>query len=262
MGGGKRYVQSLITKLIRKDISVIFLGAQTQLEPDMSASDNLCFLPIVYDDTKWVPFFTRLFTKIPFLYAPHGTVFHIHRTYFALPFLFFKKNAPLVCTLHGLSLSELAIRHPLVKKFVFPLFCIIERFCLKRIDFILPVSQATGELYMKRHPYEWLGRKCKVLPAGVELDLFRPKSKTLMRMKLEISKDIEMVLFVGRLEKCKNIEFILRSFKLVKDRRQNARLFLVGRGSEKSNLLELIQRLGLNGSIHFYGRCIRLKLSF
>jgi glycosyltransferase involved in cell wall biosynthesis len=253
MGGGKRYVQNLINNYINKKIHVTVIGAQTNLKTDLQEKEYLSFIPIVHTDSEWVPFFLNLFIKLPQLSNEKNTIFHIHRTYFAVPFLFFKKKAPLVCTVHGLSLDEMKLRRPFLRKILMPIYQVIERYCLQRINYFIAVNQRTLDLYKERHPYKWLEKKSNILPAGVELELFHPMVRETLREKYNIPKDYKIVLFVGRLDKCKNIEFIIRTFKFVLQREPRSRLFIIGRGSEDEALIQLVQKLNINNFVRFWG---------
>ena len=62
------------------------------------------------------------------------------------------------------------------------------------------------------------------------------------------------LVFVGRLEPVKNHAFLLKGFAQAIASRPELRLWMVGDGSERSNLERLASDLGLSGSIKFWGQ--------
>ncbi len=58
---------------------------------------------------------------------------------------------------------------------------------------------------------------------------------------------------VGRLTPVKNHEFLLKVFSNIRQRRPGAKLVLVGRGECEPELRALASRLGMEGSVVFYG---------
>lgn len=61
------------------------------------------------------------------------------------------------------------------------------------------------------------------------------------------------VLFVGRLERVKGLEYLFRAVARVMRSRQ-LRLLLVGEGSQRGYLVALAKHLGIENSVHFLGR--------
>ncbi len=57
--------------------------------------------------------------------------------------------------------------------------------------------------------------KIKVIPCGVDLNLFKPIPSTEARAKLRLPQDHQMVLFVGRIEPLKGIDTLLQAMALV-----------------------------------------------
>ena len=67
----------------------------------------------------------------------------------------------------------------------------------------------------------------------------------------KIHRDYFNIIFVGRLEKVKNVEMLIRAFSQIDS--QNAHLTIVGDGTEKDQLLHLTQQLNLRHKITFTG---------
>jgi 1,2-diacylglycerol 3-alpha-glucosyltransferase len=74
-------------------------------------------------------------------------------------------------------------------------------------------------------------RPITVVPTGIDNANFSMESKEDIREKFGIKKDEKVLIFVGRLGKEKNIDFLMDSFKILKDKRnEKIKLLLVGDG--------------------------------
>ena len=94
-----------------------------------------------------------------------------------------------------------------------------------------------------------------VLPTGIPMDSFSPdteKAAQIRRMYLRGRK--HLFVSVSRLAKEKNVEFLIRSVKLIKERRgSDFKLLLVGDGPERKHLQRLAEELGVQEEIVFVG---------
>ena len=88
--------------------------------------------------------------------------------------------------------------------------------------------------------------KISYLPFGTKLPKCDDKEKNiqLANQKFGIKEDETVFIYVGRLEKLKRIDFILRSLKLLKDSGQTFKFFIVGKGQDKKKLIKLKNKLG------------------
>jgi D-inositol-3-phosphate glycosyltransferase len=97
-----------------------------------------------------------------------------------------------------------------------------------------------------------------VIPGGVDLERFSPRPRAEARSALGLEPDASVVLFVGRIQRLKGLEVLLRAFALLGD--LNARLLVVGGqpGSaqetrEISRLQHLATKLGIAARTRFVG---------
>ena len=65
-------------------------------------------------------------------------------------------------------------------------------------------------------------------------------------------QDVPVVLWVGRIAAVKGLEYLIGAFELVL-RELDARLIIVGEGSERSSIEELVRQKGLAGNVRFAG---------
>ncbi len=105
-----------------------------------------------------------------------------------------------------------------------------------------------------------------VVPPGVDPVMFRPMPRAEARVAIGQS-DRRLVLFVGRLERLKGVEIVLRAFALAADRRhQDARLVIVGEDSreggerESLRLRSIAGELGILSRVEFVGSVAQHRL--
>lgn len=119
----------------------------------------------------------------------------------------------------------------------------------KHLDFITSSTKTAVDLI------KGLGLKNPALAisCGVDLNKFTPKIKGDDIKKLfHIPASQPVILFVGRLDKEKKIDVIIKAFAIIL-KSTDARLVIAGKGKERSNLANLSKRLGIMKKIIFTG---------
>ncbi|MBG0766421.1 MAG: glycosyltransferase family 4 protein [Spirochaetaceae bacterium] len=96
----------------------------------------------------------------------------------------------------------------------------------------------------------------KVIPSGIDLSKFVPTSveddaTRHLREQLGIPKDTQVIVYVGRLAKEKNIDELISNFSTIAN--NNRMLLLVGDGPERPMLEEQVRTLGLGKHVIFAG---------
>ena len=96
----------------------------------------------------------------------------------------------------------------------------------------------------------------RVISNGIDLETFKPSSKEDIK---EVSEkyhlgDGKKILFVGRLEKEKNIDILIQALALMRKKVSNAKLFIAGFGSQEEALKELAKDLKIEDSLVFLGK--------
>jgi glycosyltransferase involved in cell wall biosynthesis len=92
-----------------------------------------------------------------------------------------------------------------------------------------------------------------VIPNGVNIDEFKDVDK----IKKQKNKDIKTILYVGRIEKYKGIDYIVKALKYLPE---NFILEIVGKGSYKPKIVKLAKGLGVVDRIKFYQNLSREEL--
>lgn len=64
-----------------------------------------------------------------------------------------------------------------------------------------------------------------------------------------------VLIFIGRIQKIKKLDMILYAIKILEKKNMFLNVVLIGKEAERTNLLELVEELGLNNRVWFYGPC-------
>ena len=109
--------------------------------------------------------------------------------------------------------------------------------------------------------------RIRVVPPGVDLTVFRPRNRAASSTRIGFPGE-QLVLFVGRLERLKGVEVILRALALVnRGRDRAARLLVIGEDSrdaeesEQLRLRTLAESLGIESQVTFLGSVAHAQLA-
>lgn len=93
----------------------------------------------------------------------------------------------------------------------------------------------------------------EVLPTGVDLKAFKGGDREGFRRRYGINPEERVLVYVGRLGKEKNVEFLLRALRHVSEQVQGTRLVLVGGGPQRRELFEVAKENGVENRVVFTG---------
>ncbi len=119
----------------------------------------------------------------------------------------------------------------------------------EQLDFVTTPTRTAAALPAKA------GLRKKVVPVscGIDLERFKPTNDgAYLRRRFAIPTDKPVLLYVGRLDKEKKIDMILRALPDI-SRVTSVHLVLAGIGKEKRNLEELAEKLGIRQAVTFAG---------
>ncbi len=114
---------------------------------------------------------------------------------------------------------------------------------------IAPSVKAKNELLS-----DGIKKPIHIVPNGIYHEKFRIHDKSFLRKKLDIGQDAKIILTVGRLEKEKSIDFIIKSFGLIRNKIKRVNLVIIGEGRDMTKLKQLALALGIGSDVHFAGR--------
>ncbi|MBI2264419.1 MAG: glycosyltransferase, partial [Armatimonadetes bacterium] len=195
-----------------------------------------------------LPFSLRLESLIPKLGL---SIIHAHH-----PFLlgdvacrFSKKlNIPLVFTFHT-QYEQYTHYFPLPQGFLKRLTRKMVTQYAEKCDCILLPAPSIGEVVQKYG----ITRRVERIPNAVDLSAFENTDGLAVRRRFGLTTREKVLVFVGRLAKEKNLEFLLDAFKMVVGNYSTARLLMVGGGPQEKALREYAVRLGLLNEVIFAG---------
>ena len=113
-----------------------------------------------------------------------------------------------------------------------------------RADHIIAPSPAVVELM----PSYGIQKPVDILPTPVDIDKFKPRPNPLLSVPNRIR-----LIYVGRVAKEKNLDFLLRTFAVVAAKDERLELRLVGGGPSLEDLKKLAKKLQIDNRVIFTG---------
>lgn len=115
---------------------------------------------------------------------------------------------------------------------------------------IVTLSIESKDILDQQCPLLTKDHQIKIFPNSIDLKSIRPKSASLPAPK----KDGEIILcMTGRLTPQKGYPYLLESIKILKERNLNFRMWIVGDGENKEELLEKAKALNILDKLEFLG---------
>lgn len=149
-------------------------------------------------------------------------------------------GTPIVSTVHGWTSVSLKLRA----------YQMLDRFCLKRFDRIVCVSNLLHQEFSK------LGinsERLVYLPNAVSLPEKTSRQRDTARQQLVLESGEKVVVAVGRLSPEKGLDILLTAFARQFSSDRGVRLILVGDGPERAALESLALGLGIAEQVVFAG---------
>ncbi len=167
-----------------------------------------------------------------------------------------KYDVPMVSTGHAYPdniTSQLKILKPIKR----PLDAILRTYMasfLKHSEYAtMPTEMAIDDLVPKKRKHFKV--PVEPLSNGVDLAKFGPgKAPDRIYRKYHLPKDKPLVLYVGRVDPEKSLSNVVSAFAGVLDVIPEAKLVIVGDGTDRRHLQDLAQALGIEKSVYFPGR--------
>ncbi len=134
----------------------------------------------------------------------------------------------------------------------FPLIRRLLQYALHRAHQAIAVSQSLGEEILRLGISE---KKLTVIPNGVDIEKFCPAPKEQARKKISLPLNNKIILSVGHLTSNKGFDLLVKALKILsgESREEDLRLVIVGEGSTRKELEQLISSLQLDGRVHLVG---------
>lgn len=168
-----------------------------------------------------------------------------------------KHHIPSLCHLHSQYKRDIlsATHSNLMTSIVLKVF--LKNF--NRCDYAIAVNEYTRTLFKNEYklkpPITVVQNATDMTPV---LDV--ESACKLVNEKYNFSSDEKIFLYVGRLNKLKNIDFILESLQILKKDFQNFKFLLVGCGNDEKHFKEKTKTLGLEDYVVFAGKIVDKEL--
>ena len=154
-------------------------------------------------------------------------------------FLFKRLSVPVVYTVHHTYYQQQKYIRSQRWKY---LLYLLERNNYQKADHLLCVSPSTRKVLLQH--YFVSPATCSTIPNGVDLSEFYP---------LHQVRQTNSLLFIGRLEKRKGIDFLIRAVVHVRRTIPDVKVYLVGSGNLDRSTIQYIKRHNLMPNLSFEG---------
>ena len=173
-------------------------------------------------------------------------IIHAHN-YHAFPALlaYLTKRNKFVFTPHYHAHGHTFFRNLLHKPYK-----LIGKRMFEKADAVICVSNYERELVLKNFNVDV--SKIHVIPNGINLEEF----KIAERIKRERDRSFKRILYVGRIEKYKGLDYVVKALKYL----DNFILEVVGKGNYKQKIIKLAMDLGVLNRVRFYQDLSREEL--
>lgn len=126
-------------------------------------------------------------------------------------------------------------------KYIVNLFLPYGRGIGDKLHQMTAVSAAPARILLEKDPNHRLVKNIKYIPNGVDSSIYKPPSR---RIPLS-GPGTKTIVYVGRLEKRKGVEWLIKAFKLLNDEMPNAHLVIGGEGGLRSRLEQVVAIYGI-----------------
>lgn len=172
-------------------------------------------------------------------------------------FLKGKIKVPMITTIHSDYLLD--FKDTFYKDLI---FTPINTFALKKFDYYVAVTENFKNMLVSRGFTE---NKIYTLYNGIEMDQpkdLMSKAEFLEKYQLtDLAKDKFLIGQAARLDNVKNVQMTIKTFKKIKEHRNDFLLLLAGTGEEDDKLKNMVKDYGLEDSVVFLG-FVKENLSF
>ncbi|MEM2250702.1 MAG: glycosyltransferase family 4 protein [Candidatus Hadarchaeales archaeon] len=122
---------------------------------------------------------------------------------------------------------------------------------VKKATMVIGVSDQAAETCVNFGVPPW---KVRVVPNGVDLSIFYPKSeKEKEEVKRKYGLDGKVVFSAVRIKKLKGVHVLVKAFVEIVKEVPDARLVIAGKGKDLPEVVELARKLGILEKVNFLG---------
>lgn len=272
LGGPVHSVSSLAESLVQKGHKVTVFATNCNLDQDLDIATDQ---PLQVDGVEvWyfrrVEYLQRLFPSvnyisqsIGYLYAPRlraglarvvPTVDIVHTH---MPFIYPTVAAAMAARQYRRPLfyHQRGVLHPMrmqyrsAKKRLY--LAAVERPIMKRANTLIALTRDEEKSYRSLG----IQTRCRVIPNGIDVEIFRGRSDVKVGPAVGISDDAQVILFMGRLHPLKGVDRLLDAFLGIQHLVRKAVLVVAGpdEGGMQQAMTEKAHQAGVGGRVVFTG---------
>lgn len=202
------------------------------------------FINITGHKVSHPKFILYLFLNILFLKFTQDSIIHAQRPDVLVPLALLTKNRNLVCHLHGIHSIAVYHKKGKIQGYIYE---ILEKIAFKKARLLIAVDNNTYEYYKNKYPY--IKHKIIHIPIGVNFNEVFPMNKNYIRRKFGLNKEDKVLIYIGRLDKEKNLYFLIDVFHTLKSKDSSVKMILVGNGREETSLKNYVEKKGIRDII-------------
>jgi D-inositol-3-phosphate glycosyltransferase len=241
IGGVESFVWDLGNQLVSRGHDVTIIGGHgTRREPFGGTVETYPFvsrekiqaLPLLrraYAEAKLLERLSMALTALPALVRGRYDIIHLQKPYDIGPALLARRlsGAKVILGCHGED------------------FYRGDRALARRVDAAVSCSQFNAATVAARYPLV-----PRVVFNGIDTQCFsRRPADTALRARLGLAPDARLLLYVGRLQRWKGVDLIIRALRQL----PQAALLIAGSGDDRGRLEALVTELGLTARVRLLG---------
>lgn len=128
---------------------------------------------------------------------------------------------------------------------------IVGEFSIKMVDKVITITVGLKLELCRR--YKIREEKIAVVPNGTDVEVFRPLDKKQTKRQLGLDEDTNHICFVGSFYPHHGVEYLVKSVPLVVRQIPKTKFLLIGSGSEKPAIEQMVREKNLGDYVIFIG---------
>ena len=223
-------------------VSVITADVEERRRVSKNKIEIIPITPIKKPGLKLFSFNLKAMKKIVEIYNNQNIdILHFTYDFYKITIKKEKISVPIIATLHHPWSAErrfIKAKIPLFRPGYFRRLVVLSYFAkmskeiCENADKLIAISKYTAQSYIDE--FHIPSDKIEIIPNAVDTNKFHPEVDGYeVRKKMNLKEKDRVVLFVGRLDYNKGIEYLLRSFSRIDKEGIEARLVIVGEGALK-----------------------------
>lgn len=242
-GGIMSYLMNLSAFLKTQNIETVLCGVGKKKSESNEIFSE--FKQILIDDNPSnYKYIFALFRRLKKVKLSKETIIHAQRPDMLIPAICLLRKTKFVCSLHGAHDKAVFDKKGLINGYI---YSFLQKIAFRFADLLIAVDADTKKYYQEKYPF--IKDKIVLIPIAVDTEKFQIMDKHKIREKYGFAKNDKIIVFVGRLEKEKNVKLIIDSFAKVKEKTLDAKLLLIGNGRESEEIKSYVIETGIKDVI-------------